>query len=391
MVGCQNCCHSELFRAYLLLGEDYIPGAEIVSEYDDELEECLKCKKRLMADDYIVTDEEYFLSESLEYLAQKINEEIYECQSCNWTIIPYEQRNGDALNLNMVGSLVDSYNIPYDLQERIYSHLKCRCGNPVSSDDPYVNENELKDWFNEDIEFIIETFNVSGDETLEFIEFLQENPMLGLSHPVGQKIFEKTGKFEIPGIEDIKAGTIFYRGRIRNKFQRVAPFIEEELWNPPIGIPQQGRYNPPGVTNLYLGNTQQAILSEISPSNLDIVDIAEFEITKDLKVFNSTKTDVDIFAGMVKDNVIYSFSYEYIFPNFLSQCLAFHGFNGILYSSVKDTEGLNLCLFNFNKDVDINMSKIYINANISSDDDPFGIKKEIIKIEKQQIDLTDIF
>lgn len=394
MVGCQNCCHSNLFRAFNLLDEDYVPGAEVVSDYDDELEECPICKTPLLTDDLIVVDEENFLDESLKYLAKKINEEIYECQSCNWTKIQYEQRFGDSLDLNMVGSLVDSYYIPSDLQPRIYSLLKCRCGNPVNSDDPYVTEDEMKAWFNDDIEFIVETFNVSGEETMEFIEFLQEKPMLGLSHPIGKTIFDKIRKNSFPGIEEIKAGTIFFRGRTRNKYQRLVPFIEDELWNPPIGIPQQGRFNPPGVTNLYLGDKQDAVLLEISPSNLDIVDIAEFEIAKDIKVFNSTKTDIDIFAGMVKENDGYTSSYEYIFPNFLSQCLSYHGFNGIVYSSVKDPEALNLCLFNFKKDEDVRMTKIHINANVSSDDDPFGLKpkKDIVKVEKKtDIDYTDIF
>jgi len=300
--GCQYCCHTVIFRTFNWLDEEYIPGATLVDEFDDELDECPVCKKRLFENDYIVLDVEDFLTEALEYLANKINKEIYECQSCNWSIIPFEQREGDPLDLNMVGQLVDSFYIPYDLQPRIYDYLRCHCGNPVSSDDPYVTEDELKAWFSDDIEFIIETFNISGEETQEFIEFLQENPMLGLAHPVGRQIFDKIGENELPGIEEVNAGSLFYRGRTRNKFQRLVPFIEDELWNPPIGIPQQGRYNPPGVTNLYLGDSQEVILLEIHPSNLDIVDIAEFEISKNLKVFNSTKTDIDIFAGMTKDN-----------------------------------------------------------------------------------------
>lgn len=394
MIGCQNCCQSELFRTFKLLDEAYVPGAEVVSEYDTELEVCPICKSVLMDDHYIVIDEECFLNDSLEYLAQKINQEIYECQYCDPNIIPYEQRYGDPFKLKMVGNLVDSYFIPSDLKPRIYAHLKCRCGNTVNDDDLYVTEDEINAWYNEEIEFIVETFNVSGEETMEFIEFLQVNPMLGLSHPIGKTIFNKIKKNDLPGIEELKPGTIFYRGRTRNKYQRLVPFIEDELWNPPIGIPQQGRYNPAGVTNLYLGDKQEAILLEISPSNLDIVDLAEFEITNKLKVFNSTKTDIDIFAGMIKDNNASSSSYEYIFPNFLSQCLAYHGFNGIVYSSVKDSKALNLCLFNFNKDVDIGMTKIHTNVNISTEDDPFGLKPKketIINEKKQEIDFTDIF
>ncbi|NGY80214.1 RES domain-containing protein (plasmid) [Bacillus megaterium] len=93
----------------------------------------------------------------------------------------------------------------------------------------------------------------------------------------------------------------------------MVPFIAEELWNPPIGFPQQGRFNPPGVTNLYLASEREVVLKEISPQKNDIVDIAEFEIIKDLKVFNSTKSDIDIFASMANDQHHLSFSYEYIF------------------------------------------------------------------------------
>ena len=393
MEGCQYCVHPELFEAYEMLNEDYVPGAELVKDYDEEIEECVACRRSLLKDDFIINYKEEFLDESLKYLASKINTEIYECQYCNWTIIPYEQRNGDPLNLKMVRELLGDYGIPSDLQSRMYKHLHCSCGNPVSYDDPYVTESEMKNWFNEEIEFIVETFNISGEETEEFIDYLQENPMLGLAHPVGEIIFNKIKCNDFPGIETLKSGSSYYRGRTRNKFQRLVPFIEDELWNPPIGIPQQGRFNPPGVTNLYLGDQKDAILLEIAPSPIDVVDIAEFEIAEELKVFNSTKTDIDIFAGLTKLQNGLSFSYEYIFPNFLSQCLSFHGFKGIVYKSVKDETALNLCLFDFQRDTDIKMTKIHTNENMDAYDDHFGIKprKETIEIEPKTLDLTALF
>lgn len=394
MKGCQNCCHPNLFKAFELIEEDYVPGTDKVHEYDEELEQCPVCHAELNANDFIVIDEEHFLDEALEYMANEINQNIYECQYCNWTIIPYEQQYGDPMDLNIISSLVDSYEIPADLQPRLYGYLKCNCGNSVSSDDPYVTKEKVNEWLDDEIEFIVETFNISGEETEEFIQFLQRNPMLGLAHPVGQKIYKKIEDGDLPGIEEIKAGEVYYRGRTRNKLQRLVPFIEEELWNPPIGIPQQGRYNPPGVTSLYLGNKQDAILLEIAPSNLDIVDIAEFEVKSNLKVFNTTQTDVDIFAGMTKGPNGLIYSYEYIFPNFLAQCLAYHGFNGIIYKSVKDTKALNICLFNFSQDEDICMKKIHVNANILSANDPFGLgpkKKTIIIEPKAALNITDLF
>ncbi|EOR22392.1 hypothetical protein A499_18424 [Niallia nealsonii AAU1] len=393
MEGCNYCCQAELFNAFDLLDEEYIPGAVQVSDLEEELVKCPKCNRLLEDDNYIVEDEEELLTESLEYLASKINQRIYECQYCNWTIIPYEQQNGDPINLNSVGELVDNYFIPTELKPRLSRELRCRCGNPVALDDPYVSEKEVSDWFNDEVEYIIVTFGISADETQEFILFLQQNPMLGLAHPVGQKIFSKVEAGDLPGIEELSVGSIYYRGRTRNKYQRLVPFIDEELWNPPIGIPQQGRFNPPGVTNLYLGSLEEAVLLEISPSSNDIVDIAEFEIQRKLKVFNSTRADIDIFASMVKENNGYTNSYEYIFPNFLSQCLAYHGFNGIIYTSVKDEKALNLCLFNFIKDEDIRITKLHVNANLTDYADPFGInpKRNTILIETKEDDLTKFF
>lgn len=368
MDGCQYCCNPELFHVFELIDEETVPGAERLRVYDEYVEKCTTCSRYLEDNDYIIEDENLFLDESLKFLANMINDEIHECQSCNWTIIPYEQRYGNSLDLSTVGQLVEGYSIPSNLQGRIYENLHCKCGEPVSHDDPYVTEGELRSWFNDETEFIEETFNTLEEETFEFIEFLQENPMLGLTHPVGQQIFNKIKNNDFLGIEKIEVGTTFYRGRKRNQHQRLVPFIEDELWNPPIGVPNQGRYNPHGVTNLYLGDNIDAIMLEIKPSILDIVDIAEFEILTDLKVFDSTKTDIDIFAGKAKGPDEFSSSIEYVFPNFLSQCLSYHGFNGIVYTSVKDSDALNLCLFNFTKDQDIKQTKIHTNFTTKVDD-----------------------
>ncbi|OEH53937.1 hypothetical protein AQ616_15805 [Oceanobacillus sp. E9] len=397
MGGCQNCCEAELFRTFSYLEEDYIPGATPAIEYDEELKICPVCEESLSENDYVVDDEVSFIEDSLKFLAQKINLQICECQYCNSTIIPYEQGYGDAQSLSTVNELVDSYCIPTHLIPKIYEYISCNCGNSPSPDDPYVSKEELDEWYGEKKKFIINTFNISGEDTIDFIDFLEEYPMLGLLHNVGKEIFEQIKNNTIPGVVTINPGDIYYRGRTRNRLQRVVPFVEEELWNPPVGVPNQGRFNPHGVSNLYLGDKESTILSEISPSNNDIVDIAEFEVTESLKVFNSTQTDIDIFAAMENEDNGFSSSYEYIFPNFLAQCLAYNNFKGILYKSVKDTSGLNLCLFNVIKDEEISMIKIHENANVDNNDFlsnlGFGLKRTTVFIEKKEepFDLTDLF
>ncbi|PFI96902.1 hypothetical protein COI88_28165 [Bacillus cereus] len=386
IVGCQNCCEPDLFRAFEILNEDYIPGASTVQEYDDELDTCPKCRKQILINDYIILDKEDFISEATNFLANVISSNIKECQNCNWTIIPHEQQHGDSLNLKLVSNLVSEYELSPELEGVLYEKIYCSCGNRLNSDDPYVSEDDLNDWFGEEeIEFIINTFDISAQDTEDFITFLQHHPMLGLEHHVGRTILNKIKKGSLKETEIFKKGSIFYRGRNRNKFERLVPFIEKELWHPPIGLPRQGRYNPPGVPYLYLANSINTVMNEINPSKNDVVDVGELVTLKEFKVFNSTLADIDIFASMENEHEHHAFSYEYIFTNFLSQCLAYCGFNGIAYKSVKSKEGLNLCLFNFTPDTDIEMKSIHTNVNIEYKEDPFGIlpKSEIIEIEKK--------
>ncbi|HDR8128227.1 TPA: RES domain-containing protein [Bacillus cereus] len=362
IVGCLNCCHPKLFEVFDDLNIETIPGTLLASDFGDDLETCSKCNSVLLSDDHVIIDKDDFLAETTDLLAEKINDEITECQSCNDNIILYKQRTGEQLDLNTIGELVSTFNLPKEIESFVYEKIQCRCGNSLNSDDPYVTKEELNDWFGEEIDFVINTFDISAEDTQDFIKFLQDNPMLGLEHKVGKTILKKIKEETLDEIEVLEEKLIFYRGRKRNKYERLVPFIEDELWHPPLGLPKQGRYNPPGVAYLYLADSTDVVINEIAPSNNDIVEIGELETLKPLKVFNSTKADIDIFAALERDDDGHVFAYEYIFPNFLSQCLAYCNFNGILYQSIKSNTGVNLCLFNFKQNIDIKMKAVHVDV-----------------------------
>ncbi|MFB4212950.1 RES family NAD+ phosphorylase [Shouchella sp. JSM 1781072] len=342
------------------IDETNLSGITTLQEYIDDEQSvnkegvfCAYSEKEIFEYEYILIEENEFLNELLHEVKCLLSALIKNCSSCDLEKIPYTQQYDDPFNLNTVYDLLSSHSVPQIFISRIGS-LKCSCGNDVYQDDPYLEEGELDDWIGEEINFIIDTFGIDLDAAVEFIEFLKMNPMMALYHPIGILISDKIQSREIIGVDIIKKNSTFYRGRKRKFHERRVPFIKEELWNPEVGLPSQGRYNPPGVSNLYLANNIEVVKQEINLGINELVDIAEFHINKDLLVFNTTVTDIDIFANMQKQDDL-SFNPEYIFTNFLAQCLAYHGYHGVIYESVKINQGMNVCLFNVEpiKDLDI--------------------------------------
>lgn len=215
-----------------------------INRYD----KCSNCHNHIRPGMYLIEDVESFTISVGELVAKKISEtEIGECQNCNENIILFTQRHGDLLELTNVYELVEGYGFESDISSEIYSNIFCSCcGNNLGSDDPYVTTEEVDNWYSDDVEIVISTFkDVTEKEGQDFMNFLLKNPMLGLNHPLGKKIFLQIKNEEIPNILTLQAGNKFLRGRKRKNKERLAAYIPDELWNPPEGISSQGRYNPP--------------------------------------------------------------------------------------------------------------------------------------------------
>ena len=148
----------------------------------------------------------------------------------------------DPLDLKSVYELVEGLSLQAEITNEIYANIYCSgCGSELENDQPYVTKEEVQEWYEDNVDVVVKTFDISQSNGEEFISYLNLNPMLGLNHPVGKKIFEKIRNRQMAGISYIRAGESFYRGRVRNNIERKAPFINEEMWNPPKGFPAQGR------------------------------------------------------------------------------------------------------------------------------------------------------
>lgn len=356
---CSNCLkYQPVFDFFEMLHINEIPGTVEASESSSEV--CPKCISPLKDKDYVIPNTHMFLEEVGQKIGELLSEgTIAECQHCNTDIIYVSQKHGDPLSLTLVYDLVEEWNFPIDLKEIVAENIYCpNCSEKLEEDQPYVTLQEILDWYGQDIEILIETFGITETEGQAFIYFLLNYPMLGLSHDIGQKIFSQIKDKNIPGTTTLKTETSLFRGRKRSNLERLAVYLPEELWNPPMGIPGQGRFNPPGVSSLYLAGDLKTVSNELDLSDQEeSMDIAEFQILNDLLIWDSTKTDTDIFNSIPSFNKRNILKEEYIFPNFIAQCLMASGYKGIIYKSTKG-EGLNYCLFNFNKDSDLTIYQV---------------------------------
>ncbi|TKI45573.1 RES family NAD+ phosphorylase [Bacillus mycoides] len=359
MEGCQHCFYPDIFSLLDTLKIRDIPCTVQSYRLMDGIKICPNCQNELSLNEYFIEGVLDFEVEISEIIAQNINEDIAECQSCNEDKILYEQKHGDVDNLTTVFELVSGYGLPEKIEGLVYEKIKCRCGNELEYDQPFVTEEELENWYDSNINVVIGTFGIPSEDAEEFIQFLLKNPMMGIEHTVGKYILARIKEQKIPNLVDINPGEIYFRGRKRNPLEKIESYIEDELWSPPHGISNQGRFNPSGISALYLADNQEIILEELNVCENEVADIGEFVILESIRVWDICDLDIDLLS-IPSLNTGSSLSYEYVFPNFIAQCLTLVGINGIKYSSTKGP-GENVCLFSFEKQKDIGINNIKSN------------------------------
>lgn len=391
-IFCSNC--KEYRMVFEVLEEWQIYDVpETVRGYKyNGLDECSECGNDIMLGTYVIEDIEFFTCSVGELIAKRISEtEIGECQLCNEDIILYTQKHEDPSDLKNVYELVEGYGFSAGISSEIYSNIFCsNCGNQLDSYDPYVTAGEVENWYSDEVEIVINTFSGTTErEGQGFMKYLLKNPMLGMNHELGQKIFLQIKNGDIPNLVTLQAGSRFLRGRKRNNNERIANYIPEELWNPPEGIPSQGRYNPPGISSLYMASSIEVVCNELGfiYSEGNSIDFAEFLLLEDMRVWDVRDLDIEIFNSMPSFNQGLKLSYEYIFPNFIAQCLMANNYNGIIYNSTRG-DGFNFCLFNFKREKDIVIERVLPYNSIQSQLKP--LKKFLVKpvtiIEEQEQD-----
>lgn len=192
----------------------------------------------------------------------------------------------------------------------------------------------------------------------DFHNYLVEFPMLGFDHVIGKRIFKNIDGLPKVSIEE----KYFYRVR---EVGELSPYLEKEMWHPPVGKVQisEGRYNHYGRSYLYLADNEETAFKEVIPQWHKTCCMAKFKISKINNILDLRRLtiyddkDDELFLALIHYMLVYEgtiskkvenelIKNEYLVTRFLADCVRRNNFNGIMFNSTKNPDGVNLVLFN---------------------------------------------
>ncbi|MDO8445924.1 MAG: RES family NAD+ phosphorylase [Deltaproteobacteria bacterium] len=183
--------------------------------------------------------------------------------------------------------------------------------------------------------------SISIDDALNFFNHLTKFPMLGLKHPVGEKILNGVKKIRL---SEIEKQTLF-RGRVWEDTQMM-PYSELQMFDAPYGEAEQGRFNANGHGFLYVGDSKGGIIQEIPYPNKRALTILQMTLDQKIHILDLTDKPCPIFDNcghsLPKDSKV---NHEYLIPNFIAQCCQIADIKGIKYKSTKVPDMNNYVFF----------------------------------------------
>lgn len=296
-----------------------------------------------------------------------------------------ESRMEPAEGNTDLGTYLQEEGVPYELLKFLIPYFSCpncgRGGMNKRADDPdagvtfseytdLYTVDEINQFWGDDFDYVnFSTFLQDYGEYVEkedlnrFKIYLSKWPMLGYLHPTGEAIYKALKahfyqqKYTLLNLE---SGP-FYRGRTR-PIDEVRTYDLGEMWAPPEGLPGHGRFNSIGVPVLYVTDKIEAIPYEIHPAVNQIVDVAEFNIQIEMKLFDLGSFDPE-FQGFFyeKNEDTKNLKIAYLLPNFIGTCCGHIGYNGVKYEGVQSStipSYTNYALFTTKESKKLTITKI---------------------------------
>jgi RES domain-containing protein len=193
---------------------------------------------------------------------------------------------------------------------------------------------------------------ISKEEAIEFINFISQYPYLAYFHKTGQQILTELENLAVNALEEI-SDVVLYRGRLWVDNQGM-DYTVGEMWQPPFGNPGMERFNPVGISYLYLSDSAQTAVSELKDTGRRY-SIMESYLTRKTSILDISKQNCYIFELCHKQKTGNAAnSKEYLIPNYIAQCCAFlekgRKIEGIKYKSSMAENGYCYVLFNKYRD-----------------------------------------
>ncbi|WP_310447311.1 RES family NAD+ phosphorylase [Thiobacillus sp.] len=162
----------------------------------------------------------------------------------------------------------------------------------------------------------------------------------------------------------------WYRARIQ---QTEEGFSVDKMGAPPKELASHGRANPVGIPYLYLASTPTTAISEVRPHTGETASVADFQIPNNLKIidlrnprktfspffyiFNLQEEKLESLRGWIgllerlgeeltRPVLPHAAAIHYIPSQYLCEFVKKCGYDGVMYRSSVEREGVNIALFN---------------------------------------------
>ncbi|MDZ5713558.1 RES domain-containing protein [Jeotgalibacillus haloalkalitolerans] len=360
---------------------------------------CSLCEFDLEFEDYFIdseSDYERFIEISVEKIGECLSTKVESCNKCpdgeileSYHLTYNKEEGTNEYTGTLFWDFIRENGIENTkLMDQVLRYIECSsCGYGAeydkdemrifNFDDKVISSEEINDFFGDDYGLNYEELNnvatrygidLKIAEIEDFIDKITENPMLAYQHKTGVKLYNLLKQiFDKDDIFNLEIGTMIFRGRNRKKDE--IKLTSEQLWSPPIGNAGHGRYNLIGLPVLYCSDSTKGIPYELNPINNDYIDVGTFYINSPLKLLDISEIFNEEFGEFI-GSVNYEskhFKKGYLFTNFIKDCCATIGFNGIRYKGVGKENYYNYALFNFDKGNELKVSENVntLNCNIS--------------------------
>ena len=183
----------------------------------------------------------------------------------------------------------------------------------------------------------------SENELMDFMNLLDESPMMAMNDNTGKKIFNAVGKM-LKTISFDKNEYFHCRARGVDE----APYVWEQMKTAPYGINSPGRYNHAGQPYFYFTDTvegaQNEVYKHISENDkkrivLQTVKIGVNSTVRLLDISAKKLRGLNIFLKYIRFPLGKDTSRRprvYLIPSFVSECCRKCGLDGIKYYGGKD-------------------------------------------------------
>lgn len=295
------------------------------------------------------------LTEREEKLKDKVQNDIHYCLNCqardsgDWIWVLGEKYN--------IETLFSDYRVSEKSKDKIIEYLTCPyCGTELER----YAEIGLEDIGDRQIKFHLKEANQKYGKTIEeFHTNIKKYPTLALQSPLAKKIFKEIKAKNLPTCS------------IDGKWFRARTLSNSKILNrddflaPPVGKPQEGRFNHSGQSHFYIADSEETSIAECLPANNpSLLWMQEFTFNKidnilDLSYdWDNLGPSTSTILVALHDSKILEQSEEnkemwkpeYNITRFIMDSAKQVGYVGIKYNSVKNIVGCNVVLFDLDKE-----------------------------------------